>query len=125
MSKASVHPPPFPLERLGELQTFRQFDDAITAPLHGFRDVDDYYSRSSSRQYLKDIHVPTLIIHAEHDHIIPHAEGALLFETCPAADKTLITIPAANHNDIFMRGLQDYLAALSQFARGLKTDTTA
>jgi hypothetical protein len=71
ISKASIHVPPFPLERLGELRTFRQFDDAITAPLHGFRDVDDYYSRSSSTQYIRNIRVPTLILHAADDPFIP------------------------------------------------------
>jgi hypothetical protein len=44
-----------------------RFDDAITAPLHGFQDVHDYYTRSSSRQFLKNIRVPTLIIHAQDD----------------------------------------------------------
>jgi len=73
ISKARIHPPPFPLERLGELQTFRQFDDAITAPLHGFRDVDDYYSKSSSRRFIRDIRIPTLIIHAADDPFIPAA----------------------------------------------------
>jgi hypothetical protein len=72
-SKATIHPPPIPLQRLGELRTFRQFDDAITAPLHGFRDVDDYYTRSSSKQYLKDIRAPTLVIHAADDPFIPAA----------------------------------------------------
>ena len=72
---------------------------------------------------MSHFHKPTLIIHAEHDHIIPHSEGFLLFETCPSTDKTLITIADANHNDIFVRGLQDYLAALSKFARRLKDNT--
>jgi pimeloyl-ACP methyl ester carboxylesterase len=87
----------------------------------GFEESMGFQNADKIGQFYK----PTLIIHAEHDHIIPHAEGALLFETCRAADKNLITIPAANHNDIFMRGLQEYLTALSQFAQGLKTDTTA
>jgi predicted alpha/beta-fold hydrolase len=59
------------LTQLAELKTFRQFDNAITAPLHGFRNVDDYYTRSSSRQYLHRIRVPTLIIHALDDPFLP------------------------------------------------------
>jgi pimeloyl-ACP methyl ester carboxylesterase len=55
---------------------------------------------------------PTLIIHAEYDHIIPYSEGKSLFEACASEDKTLLKIPDANHNDIFMRGLQQYLAAV-------------
>ncbi|MGD8799625.1 MAG: alpha/beta hydrolase [Desulfobacterales bacterium] len=68
---------------------------------------------------MRHFHKPTLIMHAEHDQIIPHSKGVLLFETCPSADKTLVPIANANHNDIFMRGLQDYLTALSKFARRL------
>ncbi len=68
---------------------------------------------------IANFHKPTLIIHAEQDHIIPITEGASLFERCPAADKTLLTIPNANHNDIFMHGLSDYLAAISKFVQRL------
>ncbi len=49
------------------LVTFRDFDEHVTAPLHGFADADDYYSRSSSRPYLKKIRKPTLILHARDD----------------------------------------------------------
>lgn len=49
---------------------FRQFDDAFTAPLHGFHNVDDYYTRASSKPLLKNIATPTLIIHAEDDPFI-------------------------------------------------------
>jgi predicted alpha/beta-fold hydrolase len=59
------------LEKLSRLTTFRQFDDAVTAPLHGFKNVDDYYSRSSSRQYLDRIAVPTLILQAQDDPFLP------------------------------------------------------
>lgn len=61
--------PGFPVRRdaLRSLTTFRRFDDAVTAPLHGFRDVDDYYARASSRQYLHAIRTPTLVLHAADD----------------------------------------------------------
>lgn len=49
------------------LTSFRRFDDAVTAPLHGFAGVDDYYRRCSSRQYLRGIAVPTLVLHAQDD----------------------------------------------------------
>jgi predicted alpha/beta-fold hydrolase len=58
---------PYPLERLHELRSFRQFDHEFTAPLHGFASGADYYQRSSSRQFLRGIEVPTLIIHARDD----------------------------------------------------------
>ena len=49
------------------LKTFFDFDDQITAALHGFQGVDDYYKRSSSRQFLKHIQRNTLIIHSLDD----------------------------------------------------------
>lgn len=54
-------------------RTFREFDDAFTAPLHGFRDADDYYARSSSAGWLAGIAVPTLVIHAADDPFLPAA----------------------------------------------------
>jgi predicted alpha/beta-fold hydrolase len=70
-AKAALHDPPFPVDRLHELNTFHKFDNEITAPLHGFKDVDDYYSRSSSKQFLKSIEIPTLILQATDDPFLP------------------------------------------------------
>ncbi len=53
--------------RLRSIDSFWEFDDLITAPLHGFEDVHDYYARSSARQYLNRIQSDTLIIHALDD----------------------------------------------------------
>jgi hypothetical protein len=61
---------PFDWERAMSARDFFEFDDAVTAPLHGFDGVSDYYSRSSSRQYLGAITVPTLILHAEDDPFV-------------------------------------------------------
>ncbi len=63
---------------------------------------------------IKKFNKPTLIIHAEFDHIIPFSDGQALYQASPADDRTLLTIPGANHNDIFMRGLQEYLAAVGK-----------
>ncbi len=54
-------------------RTFRAFDDAATAPLHGFRDADEYYARSSSGSWLPTITVPTRLIHALDDPFLPGA----------------------------------------------------
>jgi fermentation-respiration switch protein FrsA (DUF1100 family) len=61
---------------------------------------------------MRAVRRPTLIIHAERDHIIPFGDARALFEASPAADKALLPIPAANHNDIFLRGLEAYLQAV-------------
>src|SRR5437764_9546424 len=52
-------------------RTFRDFDNASTAPLHGFRDADDYYARASSLPYLHAITVPALCISSEDDPFLP------------------------------------------------------
>ncbi len=58
---------PIDLSRLDAFCTFRAFDHNVTAPLHGFESAEEYYSRSSSRQYLRRIATPTLIVHASDD----------------------------------------------------------
>ena len=58
---------PINLENLKKAETFSDFDNAFTAPLHGFADSYDYYQRASSIHYLKTIRIPTLILHAEDD----------------------------------------------------------
>jgi fermentation-respiration switch protein FrsA (DUF1100 family) len=55
---------------------------------------------------------PTLIIHGEHDHIIPFSDAEALYEAGAARDKRLLKIKNANHNDIFLRGLEDYMGAI-------------
>jgi len=49
-------------DKINKLNDFWQFDNMVTAPLHGFVDVKDYYARSSARQYLKQINKPSLIL---------------------------------------------------------------
>jgi predicted alpha/beta-fold hydrolase len=51
-------------------RSFREFDDAGTARVHGFRDVDHYYADSSSGPFLARVRVPTLIVHAEDDPFV-------------------------------------------------------
>lgn len=59
-------------ERLlrGPFRSFWHFDDEVMAPLHGFADVHDYYQRSSSRQFLRHITTPTLVIHSHDDPLM-------------------------------------------------------
>jgi predicted alpha/beta-fold hydrolase len=59
--------PPVSLSELRKLKDFFTYDDSVTAPLHGYTGVDDYYARASCRQYLKGIEIPTLILHASDD----------------------------------------------------------
>ena len=66
-ARASRIPLPIDTGKLDDLKTFRQFDDHVTAPLHGFRNVDDYYQRCSSRPFIRRIQCPTLILQARND----------------------------------------------------------
>jgi uncharacterized protein len=71
IAKAELVGPHCDLGRVMAARTFRQFDDAATAPLHGFDSAEDYYRRSSSGRYLASIRVPTLLLHAEDDPFVP------------------------------------------------------
>lgn len=66
-NKFNKVPVPIDPKIINQVSTIIEFDDKITAPLHGFRGVDDYYMTASSRQYLHNICVPTLILHAKDD----------------------------------------------------------
>jgi uncharacterized protein len=63
----------FDAKRVERSRTFREFDDAYTAPLHGFRDVDHYWNSSSSGPWLEHVRVPTLVINARNDPFLPEA----------------------------------------------------
>lgn len=76
---------PFPLPDIGQICTFRQFDDQLTAPLHGMQDANDYYRLCSARYFLKTIRVPTLVLHSKDD---PFMSPAAL----PRADELSSTV---------------------------------
>ncbi len=52
-------------------RTLREFDDLVTAPVHGFAGVDDYWTRASSKPWLRHVAVPTLMINARDDPFLP------------------------------------------------------
>ncbi len=79
----------------------------------GFRNVDKI--RAFDR--------PTLIIHAEYDHIIPFSDAQSLYETCPAPNKKLIQISGANHNDILYRGLSEYMGGIRKLLGSLADES--
>jgi len=84
----------------------------------GFKEEKGFRNIDKIRKFDK----PTLIIHAEFDHIIPFSDGAALYNASSAPHKTLLKIPGANHNDIFMRGLQEYLAAVQNIVERVQTN---
>ncbi|HEV2718725.1 MAG TPA: alpha/beta fold hydrolase, partial [Thermoanaerobaculia bacterium] len=62
---------PIDLPAILRARNFVEFDDAATAPIHGFASADDYYTRSSSLHFLPNITTPTLILNAEDDPFLP------------------------------------------------------
>lgn len=64
------------------------------------------------------ITLPVLLIHAEIDTIIPHAEALNLLEALGSEDKSLLTIPGAGHNDIMLVGMDRYFRAIREFVFG-------
>jgi uncharacterized protein len=73
-------------------RTFREFDNLVTAPLHGFRDVDHYWSTAASGPYLARIRVPTLLLNARNDPFLP--EHALVAAAREASPDVLLEFPS-------------------------------
>jgi predicted alpha/beta-fold hydrolase len=71
--KARLFPERYQCDRLARIRTVRQFDEAITAPLFGYRDSADYYFKASAARVLGAIAVPTLMIIAKDDPFVPFA----------------------------------------------------
>jgi predicted alpha/beta-fold hydrolase len=61
------------VKRIARAKTMWEFDDAVTAPLHGFSGTADYWTRASSKPWLRDIALPTLVLNAKNDPFVPGA----------------------------------------------------
>jgi hypothetical protein len=71
--KLAQYPGLFALDDVLASRTMYEFDDVVTAPLHGFRNADDYWTRSTTRPLLPEITVPTLVLNARNDPFLPCA----------------------------------------------------
>jgi len=81
----------FDWDRAMAAEDFAEFDDAVTAPLHGFDGMNDYYDKCSSAQFLKDVAKPTLVINSLDDpfmtpEVIPHHDELSEHVTLEIAD---------------------------------------
>ena len=61
---------------------------------------------------IKSFTKPTLVIHAQFDHIIAQSEGKFLYDVCPARTKKFLNIAGADHNNLFMIGINEYMNAI-------------
>lgn len=71
LEKLGQYPGLYDAARVRAAGTLREFDDVFTAPLHGFRNTDDYWTRASSKRGLVNIRVPTLVANARNDPFLP------------------------------------------------------
>src|SRR5690606_27703076 len=71
LRKLEAHPNLFDAGRLAAVRTLWDFDDTVTAPVHGFTDAAEYYARSSSIGFLRRIRLPTLLLSAADDPFLP------------------------------------------------------
>jgi predicted alpha/beta-fold hydrolase len=71
LRKLQSFPGAFDARAMLRSRTLYEFDNIVTAPLHGFRDTDDYWSRASSKPGLLDVRVPTLVLNAKNDPFVP------------------------------------------------------
>ncbi|MFZ6646231.1 YheT family hydrolase [Undibacterium sp. TJN25] len=71
LRKLEQFPGLFDREALMRARNLYEFDNVVTAPLHGYRDTDDYWNRASAKHILTDITVPTLVLNALNDPFLP------------------------------------------------------
>jgi predicted alpha/beta-fold hydrolase len=78
--------------RVSRARSLHEYDDLVTAPLHGFRDADDYWARAASGPWLERIRVPTLVLNALNDPFLPRTPLAAAARR--AAPDVVLEFPA-------------------------------
>jgi uncharacterized protein len=78
-AKGTTYPQHINVGKLGAVKTLWDFDHFYTGPLHGFGGAEDYYRRCSSKYVVQNIAIPTLIVNAKNDPLVP-------YESLPAAE---------------------------------------
>lgn len=84
LAKCAAHPGCFDAAHIAQARTLAEFDDAYTAPAHGFNGVADYWCRASARPWLRAIHCPTLVLNAANDPFVPAAALPQVTDLAPA-----------------------------------------
>ncbi|OVE79878.1 alpha/beta hydrolase [bacterium J17] len=110
---------------MDKMSTFREFDDRYTAPLHGFRDAEDYWARASSKPWLPSIRIPTLLINAADDPFL--ARECYPFQEAESSSFFSLEVPrrgghvgfiSLNKNSLFWseRRALEYLGEYLEFS---------
>jgi hypothetical protein len=71
LAKLAQHPGLFDRNQLLAARDLYEFDNVFTAPLHGFRDTEDYWARGSAKPQLHRIRIPALVLNARNDPFVP------------------------------------------------------
>jgi predicted alpha/beta-fold hydrolase len=71
LARLERHPGLFDAERMRAARDLYEFDNLFTAPLHGFRDTEDYWARASAKPHLHRIRIPALVLNARNDPFVP------------------------------------------------------
>lgn len=92
--KSAVPDSPFTLDELTRCHSIRAFDEVVTCRSHGFKDVPEYHARASVGPKLPRVDVPTLVIHADDDPMVP-VHALRRAETSSAID--VVILPTGGH----------------------------
>jgi predicted alpha/beta-fold hydrolase len=101
LRKLAQHPGLFDREKLQAARTLYEFDNIFTAPLHGFRDTDDYWLRGSAKPHLHRIRIPALVLNARNDPFVPASSLPSAHEV---GDRVTLWQPAHGGHAGFPRG---------------------
>jgi predicted alpha/beta-fold hydrolase len=101
LRKLAQYPGLFDGERLRAARDLYEFDNVFTAPLHGFKDADDYWLRGSAKPHLAQIRIPALVLNAQNDPFVP---GASLPGTAEVGDFVTLWQPAEGGHVGFAEG---------------------
>lgn len=99
--KAQQFPGSVDVLRTQQLRNIRELDDLYTAPMHGYKNALDYWTRASSRPLLQGIRTPTLVLNARNDPFIPQAS---LPGSKDCSDQILLHQPALGGHSGFTTG---------------------
>ena len=125
LAKCARDPDLFDAQRIRRAHTLYAFDDAYTAPAHGFAGADDYWRRASSKPWLSAIRCPTLLLNAANDSFVP---AAALPDAADLSPAVRFECPSGGGHVGFLNGpwpgSQDWLAQrlLRHFDTSRQTD---
>lgn len=90
--KAAQFPGQVDITGIDEIKDFKAFDDRYTAPMHGFKDADDYWTKCSAKQFIPCITIPTLLVNAQNDPFL--SAGCFPYDEAAASSCMFLETPA-------------------------------